>query len=402
MNHPSENALLFDMWSGIAGDMILGALLDSGMDEKAWRAGMQASGLPLTEIVFEKVQRAGIAAIHVTVQPEANPPARSWLDIDAILSQAQLPQTVQAQARRIFRRLGEAEAKVHGIPLERIHFHELGAMDSLVDIVGACLGFHILKIDRFFTTAFPFGKGQVSMEHGIWREPVPATQNLVEGFPIRYTKTKGEMCTPTGAAIVSTLAEPLPMGLEATLLKSGYGAGTRNPDDAPNVLRLSLLRLSPTAAAFKLGQDAVDMLEIQCNVDNMTPEHLSYLVDSLFAAGAVDVWQTPIVMKKGRLGQTLGVLCSLHDKGRMTEILAREALIGGFRMHRVQRQVATKSSHSVTTPWGDLAVKKTQWPEASHVLPEADAVAKMARDNQVAWMDIYPRGQTLELGPDKD
>jgi pyridinium-3,5-bisthiocarboxylic acid mononucleotide nickel chelatase len=290
---------------------------------------------------------------------------------------------------------------VHGLSLERVHFHELGAMDSLVDIVGACVGFEILQINRFFTTAFPFGKGPVSMEHGVWREPVPATQILVEGFPVRYTKTKGEMCTPTGAAIVSTLAEPVPMGLEATLLQSGFGAGTRNPDDAPNVLRLSLLKVAPSAA-FKLGQDAVEMVEIHCNVDNMTPEHLSHLTESLFLAGAVDVWQSPIVMKKGRLGQALGALCSPHDVGRLTETLAREALVGGFRMHRVQRQVARKSAHTVATEWGELAVKKTTWPQASHVLPEADAVGKMARDNQVAWMDIYPKGQTLESGPDKD
>lgn len=371
--------------------MILGGLADLGLDLEIWQQSLSESGLPVTAIHFNRVNRAGISAMHALVEPEKTPPARTYVELDALIAACLLPDEVKSRSRMVLRRLGEAEAKVHGIDLQQVHFHELGAIDTLIDIVGSCLGFHMLGLTRFFTTALPFGKGPVVMEHGAWREPVPATVHLAEGFPVRYTLEKGEMCTPTGTAIVTTVAEPLKKGLEATLVRSGYGAGTRDPKEAPNVLRLCRLEMS-AQQVFSLGQDSAEALEIACNIDNMTPEHLAFLTESLFAAGAVDVWQAPATMKKGRLGVLLGALCAPHDLPQMTAVLSKQALIGGFRVHKTQRLVAQKTSVNLPSPFGELAAKKVQWPGHAYVLPEAEAVAKVVRAQGESWHEVYQGG----------
>jgi pyridinium-3,5-bisthiocarboxylic acid mononucleotide nickel chelatase len=385
-------ALLFDVWHGVAGDMILGALVDLGLDREIWQTALVESGLPMTAVHFTRVDRAGISATHALVTPEPQAPTRTYRELDHAIAACLLPDAVKAQSRDILRRLGEAEAKVHGIDLEAVHFHEIGAIDTLIDIVGACLGFHLLGITRFFATALPFGKGPVVMEHGAWREPVPATVHLAQGFPVRYTQEKGEMCTPTGTAIVTTLAEPLKKGLEATLVKTGYGAGTRNPKETPNVLRLCQLELAAHQAVhphFSIGSDAQEAYEVACNIDNMTPEHIAFLTEALFASGAVDVWQSPAAMKKGRMGMILGAICSPHDLPRIAQTLAKHALVGGFRFHKVQRMIAQKTGTDLDSAYGAIAAKQVQWPEQGYVLPEADAVSRVVRETGEPWHVVY-------------
>jgi pyridinium-3,5-bisthiocarboxylic acid mononucleotide nickel chelatase len=398
------SVLIFDLIHGVSGDMILGALADLGMDLDKWQRALQVSGLPGADIRFAQVNRAGLKATHAIVAEEANPPERHYHELDALLVQAQLPEQVKVQARAVLLRLGQVEAELHAVALDHVHFHEIGALDTLIDIVGACLGFHLLGITVFYTTAFPFGQGTVSMAHGNWPEPVPATAALVKGFPIRFVAEAGEFCTPTGAALVSTLATPLFDSFQGRLLAVGYGAGTRNPPDTPNVLRLCWLAPKgegQAKEAFQIAHDVLEAYEINCNLDNMTAEHLAFLCESLFEAGALDVWQQSIAMKKGRLGVTVSALCAVSDLSKISEVLARESLTGGFRMHRVQRQVARKTALQLTTSVGPLMAKQIEFPSVARTLPEADAVKAVAKSQGKTWFEVYQSGLAAMASKDE-
>lgn len=380
--------LVFDLVHGVSGDMILGALADLGLDLESWKKALAESGLPQAQVEFQVVDRGGLRAVHAIVAPESHPPHRTWRELDARLQAAQLPAPVQAQARNVLKRLAQVEAHLHQVDLEHVHFHEIGALDTLIDIAGACLGFHLLGIESFFTTAFPLGQGSIAMAHGSWREPAPATLALVQGFPVRYTDSSGELCTPTGAALVTTLARPLPENLDAKMLAFGYGAGTRNPPGRSNVLRLCLLETAG-ASPWRRGHDSAEAYEMSCNLDNMTGEHLAYLSQRLFDAGAVDVWQQSIVMKKGRVGVQVVALCSAADLAKVGETLAQESLTGGYRVHRVQRQIGHKTQVTVPTPFGSITSKQLDFAGSHRTLPEADAVADAARRTGKSWFEVY-------------
>jgi len=380
--------LVFDLWHGVSGDMILGALADLGLDTSAWSLLLRDSGLPPCDIHFSRVDRAGIQAMKAHIPLEAHPVERKYVELDGLLAGANIPVPAKDAARSVLRRLGETEAGLHGLPLDQVRFHELGALDTLIDIAGACLGMHMLGVREIYTTAFPLGRGLVRMAHGQWREPVPATLNLIRGQKVRFTDATGELCTPTGAALVSTLAKPLPRHLEGKLLSSGYGAGSRNPPDRPNVLRLCHLEPSENTA-FHLGHDSAEACEITCNLDNMTPEHLAYLSQALFEAGAVDVWQQSIAMKKGRLGVAMGIVCAPNDMAAVGSVLAKESLTGGYRFHRVIRHVGLKQAMELTTQNGALAAKSVDFGGQQRILPEADAVAAMAKAQGKSWFEIY-------------
>ncbi len=381
-------SLVFDLVHGVSGDMILGALADLGLDLEAWKKALAESDLPQAQVDFQIVDRGGLRAVHAIVASESHPPHRTWKDLDARLQAAKLPPPVQEKARKVLKRLAEVEAHLHQVEMEHVHFHEIGALDTLIDIAGACLGFHLLGIESFFTTAFPLGQGSIKMAHGSWREPAPATLALVKGFPVRYANSSGELCTPTGAALVTTLALPLPDHLEAKLLAFGYGAGTRNPPGRSNVLRLCLLETSETLP-WRRGQDSAEAFEVSCNLDNMTGEHLAYLSQRLFDAGALDVWQQSILMKKGRMGVQVVALCSAADLAKVGETLAQESLTGGYRVHQVQRQIGRKTPVTLPTPFGDITSKQLDFAGSHRTLPEADAVADAAQRSGISWFEVY-------------
>jgi uncharacterized protein (TIGR00299 family) protein len=377
--------LLFDMQTGASGDMILGALFDLGLDFGAWKRGIDSLGLAGLDIRVERAQKQGLAAARFRVDYPPEHAHRGLSDIRAILERGELPARARERALAVFTRLAGAEAGIHGIPVEAVHFHEVGALDAIVDVAGACLGFELLGVSEFYTTPFTFGSGTVRAEHGVLAVPVPATVALTQGFPSRRTGLPGELVTPTGAAIITALARPLPDGFTATLERAGYGAGSRDLPGIANVLRLCLMR--GTAAA----DSGYAVFQVECNLDNMTPELIAFAAERLLASGCKDVWQEPIHMKKGRSAVKL---CALADRAGLEDVLtliASETATGGVRWFPVQRLVAEKAMGTVATPYGEVEVKRVAFAgrAAPRWSPEFESCRKLAEAKGVPLQDVY-------------
>jgi len=387
--------LLFDMQTGASGDMILGALFDLGLDFAAWKRGIDSLGLPGLDLRVERVEKQGLAAARFSVGTPHEHAHRGLADIRAILERGALPARALERALAVFTRLAETEARIHGMPVERVHFHEVGALDAIVDIAGACLGFEMLGISEFYTTPFTFGSGTVKASHGVLAVPVPATVALTEGFPSRRTGLPGELVTPTGAALIATLSRPLPVGFTSVLVKAGYGAGSRDLPGIANVLRLCLM----SASAAEVPGDA-SLYQVECNLDNMAPELIGYAAGRLRAAGCKDVWQEPIHMKKDRSAVKL---CALADSAALDAaltIIAAETATGGVRWFPVRRLVAEKAMGTVATSFGEVEVKQVTFPgrAASRWTPEYESCRALAVAKGVPLQDVYREALARALG----
>jgi len=349
-------AIYFDCFSGISGDMTLGALIDAGVPEQY--LGEELGKIPGLAFALEvtRVTRGGIAAVDVRVRPGEEPRERGLEDILALLKASSLPAEVQSLAGGIFGRLAQAEAAVHGIPVERVHFHEVGGVDAIVDIVGAALGVKYLGVERFFCSALPTGRGTVRSGHGVLPLPAPAVAEMLKGVPTAPNPPLGtawaELVTPTGAAIAVSLCsgfgEMPPMKVEAV----GYGAGKRELE-TPNLLRIFVGELAADESG--VGGDTVVLLE--ANIDDMNPEVCSYAAERLLESGALDVFLAPVVMKRGRPGQLLSVLCRPEDSQRLAGILFRETTTLGVRFSHHRRLCLRREMRTVETPFGPIAVK---------------------------------------------
>jgi len=335
--------------------MVLGALLDLGLPEEHLRRELAKLSVSDYQIVVQRVDKKGINAVYVdVVVPPSRHHHRHLSDIVRLIDQADLPAGVKKKSHAIFRRLAEAEAKVHGTRPESVHFHEVGAVDSIVDIIGAAIGFEYLGIERIFASKLRVGSGTVKCAHGLMPVPAPATTELLKGVPYYQGEIAGELVTPTGAAILVGLGcefGPMPDGFVSRGL--GYGAGTWDLD-IPNVLRLHIGEIE---YGVQDGRDGAILVET--NIDDCSPQMVAYAVDSLLAAGALDAWITPIVMKKGRAGVKLSAL-SPADEGianKLAEILLRETSTIGVRFVPVSRQVAERQLIDVNLPWGPVRVK---------------------------------------------
>ncbi|HYN84709.1 MAG TPA: nickel pincer cofactor biosynthesis protein LarC, partial [Pyrinomonadaceae bacterium] len=344
--------LYFDCFAGISGDMTLGALVAAGVDERELRDGVELLGVEGFELRFERVDRSGISAVRAHVATRDEHHHRHLSDILKIIGASRLGDTVKERASNIFRRLAEAEARVHNVPVERIHFHEVGALDAIVDVVGACVGFELLGAGRFVSSALHVGSGTVLMEHGRFPVPPPAVAELLKGAPVYSTDIAGELVTPTGAAIVSTLCEsfgPLPpMRVEAT----GYGAGGREYENFPNVLRL----IVGEAEGASGGEDE-RLLMVETNIDDLSPQTLGYLMDKAFEAGALDCFFTPVQMKKNRPGVLVSVLCRPAEREKLLALLFAETTTLGVRTHEVARRALARETVRVATEYGEIDVK---------------------------------------------
>lgn len=365
--------------------MILGALFDLGLDFETWKRQMESLGLAEMRLEIAKVSKQGIAATQFTAHFPHEHAHRGLADIRAIIERSALSGSVKANAEKVFTRLAEVEAKIHGVPIEKIHFHEVGALDAIVDIVGACLGFEMLGIREFFTTAFTFGTGTVKTQHGRMSVPVPATLALSEGFPSRRTDLTGELCTPTGTALVTVFAKPLSKGWTGSQHALGYGAGTRDLPEMANVLRICLME------SVDSGASGYDLYQVECNLDNMAPELIGYAAERLFAAGCRDVWQEPIAMKKNRSAVKL---CALADAALLDAVLAEvaaETSTGGVRYFPVRRLVAEKSAATVETPFGRVDLKGVKFPGMTvpRYTPEFESCRKLALAAEIPLLDIY-------------
>src|SRR5262250_425785 len=346
-------AAYFDCFSGISGDMTLGALVDAGCPLERLRGELKGLDVPGWEISAEKVWKNGMAATHVSVRTADTQTHRTLGVILGILENSQLAVEVRERASAIFRLLGEAEAAVHDVPLEKIHFHEVGAVDAVVDIVGASAGFAALGIESFFCSALNVGGGTAKMAHGILPVPAPATARLLLGKPTYSNGLQKELVTPTGAAIVATLCEHFgpqpPMSVSAI----GYGAGTTDLEGQPNVLRIMLGDATEEAVP---GFDE-EISVIEANLDDMNPQIYGYFSEKALAAGALDVYTTPVQMKKNRPGTLLTVLCKPQQASGLISLIFAETTTFGVRSYQAQRRVLPREHVSVSTDYGDVRIK---------------------------------------------
>lgn len=366
----------FDCFSGAAGDMILGALLDAGCPPKTLEQTIQKLRLPGVRLSAEKVQRKGLAATRATVEvgPEARKSHRHLPQIRKIIDAAEISQTAKDRAKAVFQRLAEAEAAVHGISIDKVHFHEVGAADAIVDIVCTCVGLETLGLERITCSAIPVGSGTVTCAHGVLPVPAPATAALLKGVPLAECDEPGELTTPTGAALLVTLADefgPLPP-LRITAI--GYGAGAREGKTRANLLRLLIGETEPVESA---ESDLVCVLEAQ--IDDADGQSLAHACRQLLAAGALDAYLVPIIMKKGRPGQLLTVLCRPCDVPAIETVVFRETPTFGIRRHERLRSKLARAHVTVETRFGPIRVKVgTRGGEVLQVRPEYDDCAAAA------------------------
>jgi uncharacterized protein (TIGR00299 family) protein len=343
----------FDCFSGVSGDMTLGALLDAGVPVDELRSELQGLNLPGWELTFEKVWKNGLAATCAKVSARDTQTHRSLSTILGIIEKSTLSLAVKNRAAAIFKKLGEAEAAVHDVPLEKIHFHEVGAVDAIVDIVGACIGFATLGIESFACSALNVGGGTAKMAHGVLPVPAPATARLLLGKPTYSNGIQEELVTPTGAAIVATLCSSFGPQPPITVTAIGYGAGTADLEGQPNVLRLMVGEAAGKYAAAE--SETIRVLE--ANLDDMNPQIYGYFLEKALTAGALDVFATSVQMKKNRPGMLVTVLCKPEDEAKFHEMLFAETTTLGVRTYTAERRVLARQWETVHTSFGEVRIK---------------------------------------------
>jgi pyridinium-3,5-bisthiocarboxylic acid mononucleotide nickel chelatase len=376
-------AVYLDAFSGLSGNMFLGALIDAGLPEEKLREMISKLPIKGFSVRVETVEKCGVRSIHMDVDMTARQPHRHLTDILKIIQAAELPVEVRETACRIFQRLGTAEAKVHGVPLEKVHFHEVGAVDAIIDIVGTAFGFYYLGVDKIYASVLRTGRGFVKAAHGVMPIPAPATAELLQGIPWLAGDIDRELLTPTGAAIVAELCSGFgdrPAGFLTE--RTAYGAGTWDLP-IPNVLRLSLGTLPVSTV-----QESKWLME--ANIDDSTPEIVAYAIEKLLAAGAVDAWITPIIMKKGRPAFLLSALTEESGKAPLEEVVFSETSTIGIRWQNVQRTVADRSVVPVATMWGTVPVKVAErHGKVINAAPEFSDCRTLAESSGTPLKQIY-------------
>lgn len=372
----------FDCFSGVSGDMILGALVDAGLEIEDLRTELARLNVPGFRLEVDRVERHGIVGTKVDVVTEEEHVHRYLADVVRIIEASDISDGAKAKGRAIFERLAEAEAKVHGTTPDRIHFHEVGALDAIVDVLGSVLGLELLGVETVYASVLRMGTGFVRSAHGRLPVPVPAVVELTQGIPSERTRIGSELVTPTGAAIVTTLAKCFGDVPPFRTDRVGYGAGTREFAEIPNLLRVQVGTMS--------GEMAEDRsLVIETNIDDMTPEVYGYVLNALLNRGAKDVYLTPVVMKKGRPGI---LLTALTDEARADEVVRtifRETSTFGVRMYEVRRMKMRRSEGSVETKFGPVRTKIGEFEETVRVTPEFDDCARIAREKGVPILEVY-------------
>jgi pyridinium-3,5-bisthiocarboxylic acid mononucleotide nickel chelatase len=375
----------FDCFSGISGDMTLGALVDAGVSLEQLRGELMDLNILGWDLSAEKVWKNGMSATFVKVRTEDIQTHRSLSTILEIFEKSKLSKTVKDRAADIFRKLGEAEASVHDVPLEKIHFHEVGALDAIVDIVGACIGFAALAIDKFACSALNIGGGTAKMAHGVLPVPAPATARLLLGKPTYSNGVQKELVTPTGAAIVATLCDTFGPQPAMNASAIGYGAGAADLEGQPNVMRLTVGEVSQH---HEVGsQDTIRVLE--ANIDDMNPQIYGYFLEKALAAGALDVFTTPVQMKKSRPGILITVLCKPHEEDKFQEMLFAETTTLGVRSTRAQRRVLPREWVKVTTQFGEVRIKVARVAgQVRQASPEFEDCRKLAEEKNVPLQKV--------------
>lgn len=374
----------FDCLSGISGDMTLGALVDSGIELAALQSGIDSLGFPNIKLTSEEVKRRGFRAAKVKVVHEPEQAHRHLHHItEKIDASSVLTPPQKDLAKRIFTCIGEAEAKVHGTTIRKVHFHEVGAVDSIADIVGCAVGLSLLGVDRIVCSPVPTGTGHIEIEHGRVSVPAPATAEILKGVPLAPSSVPCELTTPTGAAIVKTVADefgPLPA---MTIQTIGLGAGDRDMKEQPNILRLIV-----GEAAGGMASDQIWVLET--NLDDISGEIIGHTTAKLFEAGALDVYTTSIQMKKNRPGVLLSVLCPAELLAKMEKIIFKETSTLGIRRWQAARHKLDRRPHTIETPLGAIEGKLAVLPDGGvSFSPEFEACRRIATEKNVPLKDVY-------------
>ncbi|HXU87569.1 MAG TPA: nickel pincer cofactor biosynthesis protein LarC [Methylomirabilota bacterium] len=379
----------FDCPSGAAGDMIMGALVDAGVPFESFRAELRKLALPGWDLARAEVKKGAFRATKVDVEIDraAHRHDRSLADIQAILDASPLAAGIRERAARIFVRLADAEARVHGTSRDTVHFHEVGAVDAIVDVTGGVLGLAMLGIDAVYVSALPLGGGFVETAHGRMPVPGPGTAELLRGFPIVDTGVRAELVTPTGAAILTTLGQPA-LRLPSMIVSAvGYGAGTMDLPGTPNVLRCFV--------GDAVGDPRADtILQVETTIDDMSPQLYEPLIERLLEAGAVDVFLTPVVMKRSRPGTVVTALCPRDRLGDISRLIFEESSTIGVRFSEWQRTVLPREMVTLPTTYGTIRFKVSRLEgRAVTVTPEFADVARIAREKAVPVREVLDQAR---------
>ncbi len=404
--------LYFDCFAGISGDMTIGALLDLGLDFALLKSELAKLGVSGYELSLERVDRSGINAAkfdvnvvqtfsvnvahhhdhphdhshapHSALHTPHSHDHRSLATIKHLIETSTLSDKVKQNSLTIFQRIGEAEAKIHGVDIESVHFHEVGAVDSIVDIIGACIGLEALGIEKIISSPLHVGYGTFTCAHGTYPIPGPAATEILRGVPIYAKEIEGELVTPTGAAIVATLASEFSKMPMMRVEKIGYGAGTRVYEKFPNVLRAVIGELELEDAT----PDTISVIE--ANIDDLSPQIFGHLMEQVLAAGALDIFYTPVQMKKNRPGILLTLLCAVNEREKFIDLLFRETTTLGVRHRDEKRVILRREFVTVETQYGSIKIKvaRNQNGEVMKVSPEFEDCRAAAISHQVAVREV--------------
>ncbi|MEE8583566.1 MAG: nickel pincer cofactor biosynthesis protein LarC [Acidobacteriota bacterium] len=402
-----KKVLYFDPFNGISGDMVLGALIDLGVPAGHLRSELGKLGLEEFDISSRQVERQGLFGVDVKVSQRhvdldhghghehehghhhGHSQARGFEQIRRLIEASDLHGWVKQTSVAIFRRLGEAEAKVHRSSLQRVHFHEVGALDSIVDIVGAAIGFHYLGVEEFYTAPLNLGHGTVTFSHGTWPVPAPATAELIRDLPAYPGSVAAEMTTPTGAAILAVLVRS---GQEVPALRwtqSGFGAGDREFDQVPNLLRI-MLGEADSQPTLEAEEDQVVLLE--ANIDDMDAELFGHFLEKALQEGALDVFYTPVTMKKSRPGVLLSLLCRPAERDRFIRLILEETTTLGVRWNPLKRRILSREVRTVQTRYGEVRVKLGRLGgQTVNLAPEFDDLRRLAEKEGVPLKSLRQR-----------
>ncbi len=382
---PSDVRVCYlDCFSGIAGDMLLGALVDAGLGIEKLQAAVDKLGIDGLSVDAEPVKRGGLAATKVRVEAASDHSHRSLSTIERIIGESELDDGTKGDSLRVFRRLGEVEARAHAIPIEKVHFHEVGALDSIADIVGSCAGFRALGVDRILCSPINLGSGTVQAAHGTMPVPAPATARLVEGIPTYSDGPAVELTTPTGAALAVTLSSAFGPPPAMRIETSGYGAGTRDFPKRANLLRVLV------GSAEDDGFAPSEVWVLEATIDDMTPEMAGYAMERLLEAGALDVTLSPVYMKKNRPGFNLTVLAAPSDRVPLGEMMLSETSTIGIRESLARRRTLQRTWKPVQTRYGTVRVKTAGAAGVgSNFAPEYEDCRKLARKHGVPFKRVW-------------
>ena len=385
----------FDCFSGISGDMAVGALLDAGLKVEALEKELKKLGLSGYQLEVNKVVKKGISATQFKVKIKEEGVERRFRDILDILEKSKLDEEVKRETKKIFFNMAQAESKIHQKDIDKIHFHEIGGLDSIIDITSAVIGVKTLGIEEIYSSALPVGKGFVKCAHGLIPVPAPATLELLKNIPIYSGGIESEMITPTGAAIISTLAKNFGERPLMKIERIGYGAGEKE-FAIPNLLRVSIGEKVLNDGNLKDGYVNDEAVLIETNVDDMNPEFYDYIMDQLFSQGALDVFLTPIQMKKNRPAHMLSVIVYEQDLREMLEVLFSESTTLGVRIREIKRLRLAQQNFIAETKYGKIKVKVGIFKgKIKNIAPEYEDCKKIAKQHKIPLKEVYEEAKKV-------